>query len=107
MRMTKLHAGAVWAAAWVAGAGLVGPWEGRAAVAQPAAKAPAGKLDLTPQSLPKLQALIRPHGDEWRHLRVRWLTDPVAVLNKAVAEDKPIVFLNLGGAGYNHLLGAC
>jgi hypothetical protein len=88
--------------------------------APPAAKAPkepkapalkkaprASKLDLTPESFPKLQALVKPQDHEWRHLRVHWLTDPVAALKKATAEDKPIVFLYLGGAGYNAPLGVC
>jgi hypothetical protein len=67
----------------------------------------ASKFDLTPESFPKLHALIRPQDNEWRHLRVHWLTDPVAALKKAAAEDKPIVFLYLGGAGYNAPLGVC
>jgi hypothetical protein len=115
MGMTKLQASAAAiVAAWVAGSALVGP--GRAgrplAADQAPAKAPAkaaqtSKLDLTPGSLPKLHALIRPHDHEWRHLRVRWLTDPAAALKKAAAEDKPIVLLYLGGAGYNSALGTC
>jgi hypothetical protein len=73
-----------------------------------AEKAPqASKIDLTPETFPKLHALIKPQDHEWRHLRVQWLTDPVAALKKATAEDKPIVFLYLGGAGYNAPLGIC
>lgn len=67
----------------------------------------ASKLDLTSESFPKLHALIKPQDYEWRHLKVHWLTDPVAALKKAAAEDKPIVFLYLGGAGYNAPLGIC
>ena len=44
---------------------------------------------------------------EWRHLRVNWLTDVVAVRRKAAAEDKPIVICYTGGAGYNEPLGTC
>src|SRR5438552_386846 len=63
------------------------PDEKRAPVA---AKAPpAAKLDLTPESFTKLHALIRPHENEWRHLKVEWLTDVVAARKKAAAEDKP------------------
>jgi hypothetical protein len=65
------------------------------------------KLDLTPESFPKLHALIRPHDNEWRHLGVRWMTDVVAARKKAAAEDKPIVVLYTGGAGYNEPLGTC
>jgi hypothetical protein len=65
------------------------------------------KLDLTPQSFEKLQALIRPHANEWRHLKVNWLTDVVAARKKAGSEDKPIVILYTGGAGYNEPLGVC
>ena len=68
---------------------------------------PASKNDLTPGAFPALHALIKPQEQEWRHLRVHWITDPVAALKKAAAEDKPIVFLYLGGAGYNAPLGVC
>ena len=112
-------------AALVAGTGLLA-WAGplaqpvRADKAPPAARAPSGpkspardkaprasKLDLTPESFPKLQALVKPQDHEWRHLRVHWLTDPVAALKQAAAQDKPLVFLYLGGAGYNAPLGVC
>lgn len=68
---------------------------------------PPSKLDLTPASFPKLHALIRPHDNEWRHLRVNWLTDVAAARKKAAAEDKPIVICYTGGAGYNEPLGTC
>ena len=63
--------------------------------------------ELTPESLPQLLALIRPQENEWRHLKVEWLTDVVAARKKAVAEDKPIVICYTGGAGYNEPLGVC
>ena len=73
-----------------------------------AKQAPADcKADLTPESFPKLHALIRPQDSEWRHLRVQWITDVTAARKKAVAEDKPIVVLYTGGAGYNEPLGVC
>ena len=65
------------------------------------------KEKLTPDSMAKFQSLIRPQEHEWRHLRVRWLTDIVAARKKAAAEDKPIIVLRTGGAGYNDPLGAC
>jgi hypothetical protein len=65
------------------------------------------RAHLTPENVAKLHALIRPHDDEWRHLRVNWLTDVVAVRKKAAAEDKPIVICYTGGAGYNEPLGTC
>jgi hypothetical protein len=65
------------------------------------------KLDLTPETFPTLHALIRPHEQEWRHLRVEWLTDVVAARKKAAAEDRPIVICYTGGAGYNEPLGTC
>jgi hypothetical protein len=67
----------------------------------------AAKLDLTPKSFTGLHALIRPHEDEWRHLKVEWLTDVVAARKKAAQEDKPIVICYTGGAGYNEPLGIC
>ncbi|MBI3821296.1 MAG: hypothetical protein HY289_01305 [Planctomycetes bacterium] len=75
------------------------------ASAQPTRKA--SKLDLDPQSSAKLHALIRPHENEWRHLKVEWLTDVVAARKKAASEDKPIVICYTGGAGYNEPLGVC
>jgi hypothetical protein len=80
----------------------------RRAPADPTQKAAhTTKLDLTPQSFPTLHTLIRPHDNEWRHLKVEWLTDVVAARKKAVAEDKPIVICYTGGAGYNEPLGVC
>jgi hypothetical protein len=63
--------------------------------------------DLAPQTFARLHTLIRPHDNEWRHLRVEWLTDVIAARRKATAEDKPIVILYTGGAGYNEPLGVC
>jgi|ERR1043166_9596768 hypothetical protein len=65
------------------------------------------KLDLTPQTFAKLHTLLRPHENEWRHLKVNWLTDVVAARKQAAAEDKPIVICYTGGAGYNEPLGVC
>ena len=67
----------------------------------------ATKLDLTAETFPELHTLIRPHDNEWRHLKVQWLTDVVAARKKAAAEDKPIVICYTGGAGYNEPLGVC
>jgi hypothetical protein len=67
----------------------------------------AARLDLTPQSWPRLHALIEPQDNEWRHLKVHWLTDVVAARKKAAAEDKPFAFIHTGGAGYNEPLGIC
>lgn len=65
------------------------------------------KQDLTPESFPKLHALVRPQENEWRHLKVQWLTDVVAARKRAAAEDKPLVVCYTGGAGYNEPLGVC
>jgi hypothetical protein len=65
------------------------------------------KADLTAESFPRLHALIRPHANEWRHLKVQWLTDVTAARKKAAAEDKPIIICYTGGAGYNEPLGVC
>ena len=62
---------------------------------------------LTSENFRELHALIRPHDNEWRHLRVDWLTDVVAARKKAAAEDKPLVICYTGGAGYNEPLGTC
>ncbi len=67
----------------------------------------AAMQDLAPENLPKLLTLIRPHDNEWRHLKVKWLTDVVAARKKAASENKPIVVLYTGGAGYNEPLGVC
>src|SRR5262245_29523223 len=75
---------------------------------EPVAKAARGaKLDLTPESFPRIHALVRPQEHEWRHLKVQWLTDVVAARKRAAAEDKPIVICYTGGAGYNEPLGVC
>lgn len=73
----------------------------------PAGKVAASKLDLTPESMPRLHALVRPQATEWRHLNVRWMTDVVAARRLAAKEDRPIVVLYTGGAGYNEPLGIC
>src|SRR5216683_638821 len=74
----------------------------------PTAKpAQASKLDLTSKSFPELHTLVRPHDNEWRHLKVQWLTDVVAARKKAAAQDKPIIICYTGGAGYNEPLGTC
>ena len=78
-----------------------------AADKEPARKVAASKLDLTPESMPKLFALVRPQANEWRHLQVQWITDVVAARKQAAKEDKPIVVLYTGGAGYNEPLGVC
>ena len=78
-----------------------------------AAKEPTGKsatdtkADLSPDSRSEVLALVRPQESEWRHLRVRWLTDVVAARKRAAAEDKPLVVCYTGGAGYNEPLGVC
>lgn len=71
-------------------------------------KAPrAAKLDLTPETFSQVRALVRPQGNEWRHLKIHWFTDIVAARKKAAQEDKPMLFYRTGGAGYNSPLGAC
>jgi hypothetical protein len=76
-------------------------------VCGPVKAAPVAGGELTPESLPQLLALVRPQEGEWRHLKVRWLTDVVAARRRATAEDKPIVICYTGGAGYNEPLGTC
>jgi hypothetical protein len=79
----------------------------RAADKEPAQKLSASKQDLTPETMPKLFSLVRPQETEWRHLRVEWMTDVVAARKLAAKDDKPIVVLYTGGAGYNEPLGIC
>ena len=74
---------------------------------QAQAPSASSKLDLDTKSLMQLHKLVRPHDNEWRHLKVEWLTDVVAARKKAAAEDKPIVICYTGGAGYNEPLGVC
>ena len=82
-------------------AALLAP-TGSAADKEPTRKAaPASKLDLTPENAPELFALVRPQPTEWRHLQVQWMTDVVAARRQAAKDDKPIVVLYTGGAGYN------
>ena len=84
-----------------------------ASLAKAQEKGPASKnarqasLDLTQQSFPKIHTLVRPHENEWRHLKIEWITDVIAARKKAAAEDKPIVICHTGGAGYNEPLGVC
>jgi hypothetical protein len=74
----------------------------------PAGKADrASKLDLTPETFAAFRDLIRPADNEWRHLKVKWLTDIVAARKKAAQEDKPILIFRTGGAGYNDPMGVC
>jgi hypothetical protein len=75
--------------------------------ASPAEKSRESKLDLTPRSFARIHTLIRPQENEWRHLNVKWLTDVVAARKRAAAEDKPMVVIYTGGAGYNEPLGVC
>src|SRR5215472_6386581 len=93
----------------VFGLALVGAGVALSSYRAPAADrvARASKLDLTPASFPTLHTLIRPHDNEWRHLKVEWLTDVVAARKRAAAEDKPIIICYTGGAGYNEPLGVC
>lgn len=65
------------------------------------------KSDLTAASFADILSLVRPGKDEWRHLKVDWLTDVIAARKRAAAEDKPIVICYTGGAGYNEPLGVC
>jgi hypothetical protein len=67
----------------------------------------ASKNDLTPESTPGILALIQPQESEWRHLKVSWITDVIAARRQAAKEDKPMVVLYTGGAGYNEPLGVC
>lgn len=94
-------------AALLAGTALLAGW---GLFTQPvlADKPPrASKLDLTPESFPKLQALIKPQEDEWRLHKVQWLTDIVAAREKAAQEDKPIVVQIPSAAGYHDHMGPC
>lgn len=75
--------------------------------ASAADKNAASKNDLTQDSFPKLFALVRPQPTEWRHLQVQWITDVTAARRQAAKEDKPMVVLYTGGAGYNEPLGVC
>ena len=72
-----------------------------------AEKTAPSKFDLSPESMPGLFALIRPQETEWRHLQVQWMTDVVAARRQAAKEDRPLVVLYTGGAGYNEPLGIC
>jgi hypothetical protein len=98
MWLTRLQATA---AAAALAAGLFAPQ----ARAEPAPRAT--RNDLTSETFAKLHALIRPHDNEWRHLKVQWLTDVVAARKKAAEEDRPIIICYTGGAGYNEPLGVC
>lgn len=94
-------------AALVAGVAVLLALPGaRGADKEPAPKA-ASKLDLNSESFPKLFALVRPQATEWRHLQVQWITDVIAARKQAAKEDKPLVVLYTGGAGYNEPLGVC
>jgi hypothetical protein len=97
-----------WSAlALVAGVAALLAFQDAGAADKDPAKPAASKLDLTPESMPKLFALIRPQETEWRHLKVQWITDVIAARRQAAKEDKPLVVLYTGGAGYNEPLGIC
>ncbi len=98
MRMTRLQSFAMFVA-------VLAPLAAHQARADEPRRA--SKLDLTARNFAKLHGLIRPHDNEWRHLKVQWLTDVVAARKKAAAEDKPIIICYTGGAGYNEPLGVC
>jgi hypothetical protein len=83
------------------------PPEKSASVAAAPAEPHPSKLDLSPDSFAKFRELVRPADNEWRHLRVKWLTDIVAARKKAAKEDKAIIIFRTGGAGYNDPLGVC
>ena len=100
--MSNTNRATVFVLATVVGAGLLAAGD-----EEPTPKRTPSKLDLTAESFPKLFALVRPQETEWRHLRVRWVTDVVAARKQAAAEDKPVVVLYTGGAGYNEPLGTC
>jgi hypothetical protein len=96
------------AATMVISLGMAGTGAGVAAYQVLHAPADQGsKADLTSDRFERLHALIRPQEHEWRHLRVDWMTDVIAARRKASAQDKPIVLLYTGGAGYNEPLGVC
>ncbi len=57
------------------------------------------KADLSTDSFQALYSLVRPQENEWRHLKVKWLTDVVTARKRAAAEDKPIIICYTGGAG--------
>src|SRR4051812_44356813 len=92
-------------AALVAGVAALLALPGASAADKEAPKA--SKLDLTAESFPKLFALVRPQATEWRHLQVQWVTDVVAARKRAAKDNKPMVVLYTGGAGYNEPLGVC
>jgi hypothetical protein len=79
----------------------------KAETREPASEAEGCKFDLDAHNFLEFHALIRPHDNEWRHLKVEWLTDVVAARKQAAAQDKPIVICYTGGAGYNEPLGVC
>lgn len=93
------------AAAIVLSVGMAGTGAGVAY--QALAERQGSKADLTPQTFAALHAITRPQPGEWRHLKVEWITDVIAARRKAATEDKPMVVLYTGGAGYNEPLGVC
>jgi len=93
------------AAAILLSVGMAGTGAGVAY--QALAERQGSKADLTPQTFAALHAITRPQPGEWRHLKVEWITDVIAARRKAATEDKPMVVLYTGGAGYNEPLGVC
>ena len=65
------------------------------------------KNDLTPTTYRQIHSVVQPSDDEWRHMKVNWLTDIVAARKKAAEEDKPIVYRRIGGAGFVNPFGPC
>jgi len=82
----------------------------QAAAVGPKREAPlrkGSKEELTPETFEGLHKAILPQPGEWKWDAIPWLTNVWEARKRAIAEDKPIFSVYLGGAGFNDLLGGC
>jgi hypothetical protein len=70
-------------------------------------KAVPSKDFLTPESMGRLHALIRPQKGEYKWDRIPWYASIWHARKAAAAEDKPILVFGTSGAGFNDPLGNC
>ena len=52
---------------------------------------------IKPDQFAKLHALIKPHADEEKFMKIPWMTDLWEARKKAAAEGKPILLWEMDG----------
>lgn len=62
---------------------------------------------LSPKEFETLHALIRPHAGDTNWFHIPWVDNRSLAREKAARENKPILYVIGGGAGYGNPLGVC